>query len=300
MRIAPYHIESSGWVGFKSDDVSQMSITLKNLQNPDGNLSASYKREHLPDQLHLPVHHFEENILPSQDRNRKEKVMSFFGKLPWNSKSGGYSSVGDEIPGHGVDNDENLEKPRFKNPIRKHSVRKTVISSILAIAALFGVGFFALSQASDSAAFGFRREHPCGNSSAEALALGCTFDHLTWAWYPAYCPHYTNDLFRAAEGGFSYYESLGSKEALDEESFYRILDTKGGVWVEKREHLTHCVYLLLAQAQIVRDRTRYVPKLVEYEHLEHCAHFLMESLRKDDEWRLRNTLSPRMHYDQDC
>lgn len=226
--------------------------------------------------------------------------MSFLSGLPWNSKSGGYTSVGEDIQRVDEnDSDENVKKPPLRHHDRTHSIQKTIFSTILVLSTLLGVGFLA-GQVSDGPAFGQRREHPCGNSSAEALALGCTFDHLTWAWYPAYCPHYTNDLFRAAEGGFSYYETLGSKEALDEESFYRVLDTKGGVWVEKREHLTHCVYLLLAQAQIIRDRTRYVPKLVEYEHLEHCANFLMESLRKDDEWRLRNTLSPRMHYDQDC
>ncbi|KAM7220126.1 hypothetical protein V8F06_004454 [Rhypophila decipiens] len=147
----------------------------------------------------------------------------------------------------------------------------------------------------------YDRKHSCGNTSAEALALGCSFDHLTWSFYPPHCPHYTNDRFRAAEPDpFSYYETLGSPEPVDESDFFRVIESQGGVWVEKREHLTHCVYLLLAQGQIVRDGTRHTQIIVDYEHLEHCADILLKTLRKDDEWRMRNTFSNEIHYDQDC
>jgi hypothetical protein len=39
----------------------------------------------------------------------------------------------------------------------------------------------------------------CGNSSSEALSLGCSFDQLMWAWHPKQCPHYANDEYLNAE-----------------------------------------------------------------------------------------------------
>lgn len=140
--------------------------------------------------------------------------------------------------------------------------------------------------------------NPCGNSTSEALSLKCSFDHLMWSWYPEHCPHYTNGLFRREN--FSYYESLKSTQPLDDDGIFRIVDRQGGVWVEKREHLTHCVYLLLAQGQIIRDATSYVPRLVEYGHLEHCVDAILETLRKDEGWYRRDSFVGEIHYDQTC
>ncbi|KAK1991310.1 hypothetical protein LX36DRAFT_590781, partial [Colletotrichum falcatum] len=50
---------------------------------------------------------------------------------------------------------------------------------------------------------------------------------------------------------------------------------------ERREHLTHCVYIFLSLGQIIRDSTLYPPQLVAYRHLKHCANIILKSIRRD-------------------
>jgi len=69
---------------------------------------------------------------------------------------------------------------------------------------------------------------------------------------------------------------------------------------ERREHITHCVYLMLSVAQVVRDGTPYAKKLVEYEHLAHCAKLMLKSLRRDKGWNSMDTLVPFVDYGVSC
>lgn len=246
---------------------------------------------------------------------------SWVKKHVWHDTAGNYTSVGGgDFSEHERDNSRIItsqlgatEKPKFgrqggfglglglgsRMSSSSSSVCKALVATALATSAITVIGFLAWGVPGHRAAYD--RKHSCGNTSAEALALGCSFDHLTWSFYPPHCPHYTNDRFRAAEPDpFGYYETLGSLEPINDSDFFGVIERQGGVWVEKREHLTHCVYLLLAQGQIVRDGTPHTPIMVDYEHLEHCADILLENLRKDDEWRMRNTFSHEIHYDQDC
>ncbi|KAI4170496.1 MAG: hypothetical protein LQ346_008848, partial [Caloplaca aetnensis] len=72
--------------------------------------------------------------------------------------------------------------------------------------------------------------HPCGTSSAQAIALNCTFDQLMWAWYPSHCPHYANDAFAAAalDDGAPWQFYLDSKKQVpaDGENWRRVLDNE--------------------------------------------------------------------------
>ena len=173
--------------------------------------------------------------------------------------------------------------------------------SIIIVISVAGAGLF-VAQSTQLKKPQHNQTYSCGNSSSEALALGCSFDQLMWSWYPPNCPHYTDQLFRTAEPDepWRYYECLGATEPVPNDQLFDSVDRLGGIWTEKREHLTHCVYILLAQAQIIRDGTVYPKILVEYEHLEHCANVLLESVRKDDEWYSINTFSHGFHYDIIC
>jgi len=139
----------------------------------------------------------------------------------------------------------------------------------------------------------------CGNSSVEARALGCTFDQLTWSWYPPSCPHYANDEFVKAEKWKFYMDKYGRQEATAED-WERAMDNQVHLYGERREHITHCVYLMLSVAQVVRDSTPYAKKLVEYEHLEHCASLMLKSLRRDRYWNSMDTLVPFVDYTVAC
>jgi hypothetical protein len=143
------------------------------------------------------------------------------------------------------------------------------------------------------------RPHLCGNSSAEARALGCRFNQLTWAWLPPDCPMYANDQFMAAEE-WVYWEDLERTKAVGEEVWDEVLDGERMIFAELREHATHCVYYFLSASQVIRDGTPYYDKMVNYDHHEHCANMLLGLLRKLPEWHELNTLAGTVSYDQYC
>ncbi|KAJ5113793.1 hypothetical protein N7456_002327 [Penicillium angulare] len=149
---------------------------------------------------------------------------------------------------------------------------------------------------------GAQASNPCGNSTAEALALGCKFDQLMWAWYPAHCPHYANDEFLNAEPErpWQFYINPYTRQVANDEEWVDAMDNKVRIYGERREHLTHCVFMFLSLGQIIRDGTKYTPRQVEYPHLEHCAELLLEGLKNDTHWYDVQTQAPHVLYNQDC
>ncbi|KAH7386597.1 hypothetical protein BKA64DRAFT_546491, partial [Cadophora sp. MPI-SDFR-AT-0126] len=141
----------------------------------------------------------------------------------------------------------------------------------------------------------------CGNSSAEARSLGCSFDQLMWAWYPPSCPHYANEKFVAAEPGkpWRYYDNLYHGKAVfaEDDNWAEILDSGVQLWGERREHLTHCVYMFLSAGEIIWGGGKYVPKLVSSEHFEHCVAILLDALRQDSTWFNIETSVPRPSFE---
>ena len=210
------------------------------------------------------------------------------------SKSKGYVPIHESTTGE----HSTASKPNKILNFRTFS-RALVVTFVLFSAAVTGL---LIARGASYKSPASTTQPSCGNSSVEALERNCSFDLLTWAWLPPQCPHYTNDLFLAAESAepWRYYEKLSSKQPIVKDKLFEAVDRLGGVWTEKREHLTHCVFMLLAQAQIRQDGTPYTRLIVEYSHLEHCANFLLESLRRDDEWYHVNTFSHGFHYDQTC
>lgn len=223
--------------------------------------------------------------------------MSQIKRLLWPNISA-YASILDSDPKN------NPDPSREVNNSSTHHERFRLLGiGVFLLAALFlsaasGIWVFVGSHGDANSA-----ELPpldfCGNSTSEALSRGCSFDYMMWSWYPPHCPHYTDNLFRAAES-FPYYKTLQDTEPIESRDLFTVIENQGSVWAVKGEHLTHCVYMLLAQGQIIRDGTGFAPILVEYEHLEHCAEFLLESVRKDDEWLHKNALTPRPRYNQLC
>lgn len=139
----------------------------------------------------------------------------------------------------------------------------------------------------------------CGNSSAEAISRGCSFDQLTWSWYPPHCPHYANEEFTRAEAWTFFLDNQGEQEATGD-WWRKAMDNEVRLWGQRREHLTHCVYLMLSVAQVVRDKTPAATKMLEYKHLQHCADFMLEALRQDKDWDRIDTRVPYVDYDIEC
>lgn len=97
-----------------------------------------------------------------------------------------------------------------------------------------------------------------------------------------------------------YYEDIEQTRVVSEEAWEQVLDGELRVFGERREHLSHCVYLLLSISQIVRDGTPFTEKLTNYEHSEHCANVLLEQLRKSPDWSELQTFAGTASFDQYC
>jgi hypothetical protein len=139
----------------------------------------------------------------------------------------------------------------------------------------------------------------CGNSSAEAISLGCTWDQLTWSWLPPDCPHYANEEFLQAEDWKFYTDPLGKQEAVGE-TWRNAMDNLVDLWGERREHLTHCVYLFLSLGQVIRDSTPHHQRLTGYEHVHHCSKIILEALRKGEDWHKMETFTGMVSYEESC
>ncbi|KAJ5729343.1 uncharacterized protein N7483_003851 [Penicillium malachiteum] len=141
---------------------------------------------------------------------------------------------------------------------------------------------------------------PCGNSSAQARARGCSFDQLMWSWYPKHCPHYANDEYLNFQD-WKFYSDPYTKEVVDKNNWTKALDNEISVYGERGEHLTHCVFMFLSLAQILHGGGKYTQRYLDYPHMEHCAKTLLQALQKDDvHWHDIETLAGRVVYDLDC
>ena len=177
-------------------------------------------------------------------------------------------------------------------------VIQQIIIAISGFAILAAIGIFAL-HATHHPAQHDRPVRLCGNSTAEALARGCTFDQLMWSWYPPSCPHYANDAFVKAED-WKYFLDPHGQRAIHRDNLTDALIGRWELWGQRGEHLTHCIYMLLSLGQILRDGTPYPDRLTKYEHLEHCSEILLEAIRKDDRWHSVETKVPEPSFDQHC
>lgn len=143
--------------------------------------------------------------------------------------------------------------------------------------------------------------HLCGNSSAQARARGCRFHQLTWSWLPPGCPVYANEEFmEAADTPWIWYEDREETKVVGEATWERVLDGELRVFGQRREHITHCIFMFLSVAQMVRDGTPFHAKLAKYGHIEHCADMILKMVKKSPDWNNLDTLSGTVSFDQFC
>lgn len=138
----------------------------------------------------------------------------------------------------------------------------------------------------------------CGDTAAEARAVGCTWDQLMWAWYPPNCPHYANDDFIAADD-WNFFSDPWGTEATEAE-WEAGLNNERTLFSRHGEHLTHCLYFFLSVGQVVRDGTPATPKLRNYDHLHHCVKMLLPVVRAHGNYSLINTKTPAVSYEEYC
>jgi len=184
----------------------------------------------------------------------------------------------------------------------KHGITTSImVYSLLALMLLTVVGIASVINA-----FSLHRDisasspqRPCGNSSAEAISLGCSWDQLTWSWLPPNCPHYANDEFLEA-GDWRYYTDFRGEHEAVGDVWTQALDNQFGLYTHRAEHFTHCVYLFVSMSQVIRDGGRHHARLTGWEHARHCAEMVLEALRRDVNWTMIDTFSGTVSYDETC
>ena len=132
----------------------------------------------------------------------------------------------------------------------------------------------------------------CGNSTAEARALGCEYDVLPNLWIPAPCldPSTTNSFTAQAPYFHGYSTPEGGKLLTVDEMSERTDDQ--AYYTSGREHLIHCAMMwqrlhkgYLTGRKILDKNTK------DWEHTMHCSQ-MMIMFGEMEPWEL-NALSTR-------
>lgn len=166
------------------------------------------------------------------------------------------------------------------------------------------------------------KPHPCGTSASEARSRNCTFDQLTWAWLPPSCTLYASTRFMSAEPKpWVYWQDLDRTQQVGAAEWEEVLNGERAILAERREHLTHCIFMYISLAQLLHAGGPYWEKLVQLEHHEHCGKMLLGELREgygvsqsysdtggdrgmpqrnSREWEGLNSMIGGAVFDQDC
>ncbi|RAL15946.1 uncharacterized protein BO97DRAFT_440543 [Aspergillus homomorphus CBS 101889] len=123
----------------------------------------------------------------------------------------------------------------------------------------------------------------CGNSTAEATALGCSYDPLSACWLHKDCPHdYAEDFATFNDGKpFQYYYDHEMQHPMKD--YTEVGNNEQGYYFTvTREHLVHCLFLLRRGHDVYKRGDRVDTMLADTGHVAHCANFLADYLRRPD------------------
>jgi hypothetical protein len=120
----------------------------------------------------------------------------------------------------------------------------------------------------------------CGSSLSEAIAAGCTFDPLIFAWLHPECPRDMVDEHLEFNDGkpWDYWvDKDGSVAELIPHDNYTTLSRMEFYWTTNAEHLSHCSFMLLRFHKVMRSGGERIDGLTKsFDHAHHCLMFLMQ------------------------
>lgn len=111
----------------------------------------------------------------------------------------------------------------------------------------------------------------CGTSKEEAMARGCEFDIMNYAWTPTPCYNRTlSDQYwrQLVQDDIKFYEDASRSKSL---SYQEILAAKHEyTFTSWKLHLKHCEYLIHRQLQSLTYATPVDNLMRNLSHAEHC------------------------------
>ena len=126
------------------------------------------------------------------------------------------------------------------------------------------------------------REYVCGNSTAEAMAMGCKYDILTGGWLPTKCMDYESiEEYQSDGSWFGFADEARTKRLTIEEmsqlDFY---------YTSERDHIQHCANLWRKQFRAWTDGRKNIDTIIaNKEHTFHCSQYMIDMTdRGPDLW----------------
>lgn len=181
--------------------------------------------------------------------------------------------------GHGNSN-EDLSDKLNQPTARKLSFdwyarRKSLsIGSLLAIIAIAGLVLFSLHP-------GYKDRRPappssahCGNSSAEAAAIGCAFDIMSFTWSRRACFDEELMLEFLAARNWTWWLTADGEQEVDMETVAWGIHSH--LFVSWEYHLFHCTYMWKKMHRALVKRAPLDTYILDEEHTAHCGHMLLD------------------------
>ncbi|KUJ10402.1 uncharacterized protein LY89DRAFT_787439 [Mollisia scopiformis] len=134
-------------------------------------------------------------------------------------------------------------------------------------------------------------KYSCGNSSTEALALGCVFDPLSVNWIHTECSHYGIEEFKEITDPrpnmkFPFWRDKAGTTRIPDEHALSLSDE---FHTTQAWHLSHCAYIILRLHDGYLRGARIDSNTNEFIHTQHCLEMFVELILKDEEKDVINT-----------
>ncbi|PSN59925.1 hypothetical protein BS50DRAFT_626462 [Corynespora cassiicola Philippines] len=176
----------------------------------------------------------------------------------------------------GKENITNDIHPRTSTPTKPpYSVRNLLLVTV-ANAVIFFAGMLFQYLIGAPASPRLHILH-CGNSTAEARALGCSFDPLAQAWVPEPCLDYAT---------IEYYMSMGTWQPFDDEGSHPINFEAMSERVRPAppylsapvDHAVHCAFWMKRLIQFKDNWEQFGELYTTNPHMDHCFDVVLKSI----------------------
>jgi hypothetical protein len=130
----------------------------------------------------------------------------------------------------------------------------------------------------DEPGFATTENLTCGDSIEEAHQHGCTFDPLTVRWLRPECSRHGAQEFVESAGkeSYQYWHNKNFTEQFPDYDALSMLAPKVLYWSDQREHLYHCMWLLLRVHHVMEHGGRVDDYTSNYQHSKHCLQMMVD------------------------
>lgn len=114
-------------------------------------------------------------------------------------------------------------------------------------------------------------DYTCGNTTAEAVALGCTFDQLSLSWMPNQCPRDDVDNFldRLGPDEWKFYYDQKHTAEIDSVETLSMLEDHY-YYMRAELHAQHCLYMFTRFFHVIMRGGRVDAIAANLKHWDHC------------------------------